>query len=80
LLVVAGGAVDWCETDSDGHFTLLAIGEEMYGVWIRSPVDEQGYVLYEDAWRIADFKRGFYPNGIDLGEIELIPIISLLES
>lgn len=80
-LIRAGGIVVYsCETDSDGRFTLLAIGEEMYEVWVHSPVNEQGYFLYEDVWRVADFKRGLHSNGIDLGEIKLIPLIGLLET
>ena len=74
LLIRAGGIVV-CpdETKSDGYFELLAIGNEMYEVSVR----KGGYY---NASRVADFKREFYPNGIDLEEIELIPIISLLET
>ena len=80
-LIRAGGiGVDGDETDSDGRFTLLAVGEEMYAVHVRSPVNEQGYFLYEDAWRVADFKSGLHSTGIDLGEIKLIPLIGLLET
>jgi len=78
LLIRAGGiGVYIDETDSDGRFTLMAVGKEMYEVWVQSPVNEQGYFLYEDAWRVADFKRGGVPHrqGIDLGEIKLIPLL-----
>ena len=77
-LMRAGGlGVAVGKTDSNGYFTLFATGDEMYQVSVHGPVNDQGYYLYDDAWRVADFTSGGVPHrhGIDLEEIKLIPLL-----